>query len=79
MGLPLSLAGVGFYAPKDLPNRVVTSWIGLAMIRAAEITGEARYHDALPRIAEFLTGESNVLCDSKDIKCYSYLPDSSVT
>ena len=78
-GYPYPWQDVGFYATRDLPNRVVTSWIGLAMARAAEITREARYKDALPRIAEFLRGEPNVLYDSKGMKCYSYLPDPSVT
>lgn len=78
-GYPYPWQDVGFYAPKNFPNRVVTSWIGFAMVRAAEITREPRYLNALPRIVEFLSGEPNVLYDSKDMKCYSYLPDSSVT
>jgi hypothetical protein len=78
-GYPYPWQDIGFYAAKDLPNRVVTCWIGFAMLKAAEITGEARYGDALPQIAEFLTTEPNVLHDSGDMKCYSYLPDPSVT
>ena len=78
-GYPYPWQDIGFYAPKWLPNRVVTCWIGFAMVKAAEITGEDRYREALPRLAEFLTGEPNVLHDSEDMKCYSYLPDASVT
>ena len=78
-GYPYPWQDVGFYAPRNFPNRVVTCWIGLAFTRAAEITGEGRYCEALPKIGEFLTCEPNVLHDSAEMKCYSYIPDSSVT
>jgi hypothetical protein len=70
---------VGFYAPRHFPNRVVTCWIGFAVISAARVTGERRYLDALPAIAEFLTEEPNVLFDENGMKAYSYVPSREVT
>ncbi|MFQ5524850.1 MAG: hypothetical protein ACE5GX_01180 [Thermoanaerobaculia bacterium] len=78
-GYPYPWQDVGFYAPKLFPNRVVTCWIGFALVAAARATGEQRYLDALPRIAEFLTTTPNVLEDNSRMKCYSYVPDPRVT
>lgn len=78
-GYPYPWQDVGFYAPRHFPNRVVTCWIGFAFVTAARATGEDRYVDALSRIAEFLTRTPNVLQDDRKMKCYSYVPDASVT
>jgi hypothetical protein len=78
-GYPYPWQDVGFFAPRDFPNRVVTCWIGFAFVQAARLTGEPRYHEALADIARFLTGTPNVLCDEPEMKCYSYVPDESVT
>jgi len=78
-GYPYPWQDLGFLAPRHLPNRVVTCWIGFAFAEAVRQTGEQRYRDALPQIAEFLVGEPNVLCDEAEMKCLSYVPDASVT
>ena len=78
-GYPYPWQDLGFLAPRDFPNRVVTCWIGFAFVEAARQTGDPVYRDALARIAEFLTGEPNVLHDDPEMKCYSYVPDASVT
>jgi hypothetical protein len=77
-GYPYPWQDVGFFAPRHSPNRVVTCWIGLALVAAARATGERRYREALPRVAEFLTVEPRVLHDSPTMKCYSYVPDDRV-
>jgi hypothetical protein len=77
-GYPYPWQDAGFFAPRDFPNRVVTSWIGLAFTEAARATGRAAYLEALARIAQFLTGEPRVLCDSREEMCLTYVPDASV-
>ncbi len=77
-GYPYPWQDVGFYAPRHLPNRVVTCWIGFAFLEAARLTGESRFRECLPRIARFLTNEPRVLCDTDTMKCYSYVPDAAV-
>jgi hypothetical protein len=78
-GYPYPWQDVGFFAPRDFPNRVVTCWIGFAFLKAAQLTGEPLHYEALSDIARFLTGTPNVLCDEPEMKCYSYVPDRSVT
>ena len=78
-GYPYPWQDVGFFASRHFPNRVVTSWIGLAFLEGVRLTGEDRYREALPAMADFLTGEPNVLCDTKAMKCYSYVPVSTLT
>lgn len=78
-GYPYPWQDLGFFAPRHFPNRVVTCWIGFAFAEAARQTGATAYLDALPRIAEFLTGEPNVLVDDAEMKCFSYVPDAAVT
>jgi hypothetical protein len=78
-GYPYPWQDIGFYAPRDLPNRVVTCWIGFAFVQAAAMTGDNRYRECLPKIIDFLTGEPKVLYDTQNMKCYSYVPDESVT
>ena len=78
-GYPYPWQDLGFFAPKNYPNRVVTCWIGFAFVEAARQTREPRYLEVLPRIAQFLLEEPNVLFDDDTMKCLSYVPDSSVT
>ena len=78
-GYPYPWQDVGFFAPTDFPNRVVTSWIGFAFAEAARRTRDRRYLDALARIAEFLLGEPNVVRDDADQLCFTYVPDPAVT
>lgn len=78
-GYPYPWQDVGFLAPTGFPNRVVTSWIGFAFAEAYRQTGEERYGEALPQIAEFLLHEPNVVCDEEDQLCLTYVPDPKVT
>lgn len=78
-GYPYPWQDVGFFAPRGLPNRVVTSWIGLAFAEAVRSTGRAAYREALPRIAEFLLEEPRVLHESPEELCLTYVPDPSVS
>lgn len=64
----------GFFQPRHYPNRVVTSWIGFAFLRAYEVTGELRFLDACEDIAIFLTDNPRVLYEDPDQRCLSYVP-----
>jgi hypothetical protein len=78
-GYPYPWQDVGFYAPTNFPNRVVTCWIGFAFAEAARQTGQDLFLDALGRIATFLLEEPNRLRDTPAELCFSYVPDPSVT
>lgn len=78
-GYPYPWQDVGFFAPRGFPNRVVTSWIGLAFAETVRTIGKERYRNALPRIAEFLLEEPRILFDSAEELCLSYVPDPSVS
>ena len=45
-GYPYPWQDVGFFAPRDFPNRVVTSFVGQALIDGYETLKEPRYLDA---------------------------------
>lgn len=64
----------GFFQPRHYPNRVVTSWIGFAFLRAFEVTGERRYLEVCRDIASFLTDNPRVLYEDADQLCLSYVP-----
>jgi hypothetical protein len=64
----------GFFQPRHFPNRVVTSWIGFAFLRAHEATGEPRFLDACREIATFLTTNPRVLFEDAQRLCLSYVP-----
>ncbi len=64
----------GFFQPRHYPNRVVTSWIGLAFLRAYEMTGERRYLIVCGIIARFLTANPRVLYQTPEEICLSYVP-----
>jgi len=78
-GYPYPWQDVGFFAPQFFPNRVVTCWIGFAFADAVRLLGINRYKKALARIAEFLISEPNILEDTEDMLCYSYVPDALVS
>jgi SAM-dependent methyltransferase len=77
-GYPYPWQDVGFFAPRNYPNRVVTCWIGFAFAEAVRVLGEVRYREALPQIVEFLLEEPRVLHESDEELCLSYVPDPSV-
>jgi len=77
-GYPYSWQDVGFFAPRGFPNRVVTSFVGQALVDGYETLHEERYLDAAIRAASFLVGAPKTLMEDADRRCVSYVPDASV-
>ena len=69
---------VGFFQERHFPNRVVTSWIAMAFLRAYEVTGEIRHLRVARETAEFLLRNPNRLYETPDQLCLSYVPLESV-
>ncbi|MEM7396416.1 MAG: hypothetical protein AAF492_29120, partial [Verrucomicrobiota bacterium] len=70
---------VGFFQPAHFPNRVVTSWIGFAYIRAYEMTGDPKYLQTADDIGIFLLNNPNKIVDEPEQLCLSYVPLATVT
>jgi hypothetical protein len=77
-GYPYDWQDVGFFAPRGFPNRVVTSFVGQAMLDGYEALNEERYLDAATRAVEFLLQAPKTLFEDDDRRCVSYVPDRSV-
>lgn len=78
-GYPYPWQDVGFFAPRDFPNRVVTSFVGQALVDAYETLGERRYLDAAREVVQFLLEAPKTLFEDDARRCVSYVPDESVT
>lgn len=65
---------VGFYQPRHFPNRVVSSWIGMAFCRGYEVTQNDRYLRAVRDIVTFLLNNPKRLVETEDQLCLSYVP-----
>jgi hypothetical protein len=77
-GYPYPWQDVGFFAPRNFPNRVVTSHVGQALIDGYETLQEDRYLDAAGRAVRFLLEAPKTLFEDDDRRCLSYVPDPSV-
>jgi len=53
-GYPYPWQDVGFFAPRNFPNRVVTSFVGQALLDGYETLQDSRYLDAARQAARFL-------------------------
>ncbi len=69
---------VGFFADRSTPNRVVSCFVGQAILDAYEVTGNEKYLDAARKLTDFLLNSPKVLFDSPDMKCVSYVPSEEV-
>ena len=77
-GYPYPWQDVGFFAPRDFPNRVVTAHVGQALVDGYETLGEARYLDAANRAVWFLLQAPKTLFEDADRRCVSYVPDQDI-
>src|SRR5215467_8121876 len=77
-GYPYPWQDVGFFAPRNFPNRVVTSFVGQALLDGYETLQDARYLDAARQAARFLLEAPKTLYEDEDRWCLSYVPDPSI-
>jgi hypothetical protein len=77
-GYPYPWQDAGFFAPRDLPNRVVTSFVGQALLDGYETLGEPRYLKAASEAVQFLLTAPRTLYEDDDRRCVSYVPDESI-
>ncbi|MGZ4736774.1 MAG: hypothetical protein ACXV8R_14290, partial [Acidimicrobiia bacterium] len=78
-GYPYPWQDVGFFAPRNFPNRVVTSFVGQALLDCFETLGDERYLDATSEVMRFLLEAPKTLFEDERHRCVSYVPDEKVT
>lgn len=77
-GYPYPWQDAGFFAPRHLPNRVVTSFVGQALLDGYETLGDDRYLEAASDAVRFLLDAPRTLFEDDRHRCVSYVPDESV-
>jgi hypothetical protein len=77
-GYPYPWQDVGFFAPRDFPNRVVTSFVGQALLDGYQTLHDDRYLDAATRAVSFLLTAPKTLLEDDDRRCVSYVPDPAI-
>ena len=70
----------GFFAPRNFPNRVVTSFVGQALLDGVRDARATSATSTRPRGAvEFLLDAPKTLFEDERHRCVSYVPDPAVT
>jgi hypothetical protein len=77
-GYPYPWQDAGFFAPRDLPNRVVTSFVGQALLDGYHTLGDDRYLKAASDAVRFLLEAPKTLFEDDAHRCVSYVPDESI-
>jgi hypothetical protein len=77
-GYPYPWQDAGFFAPRDLPNRVVTSFVGQALLDGYDTLDDDRYLEVASEAVRFLLEAPKTLFEDDERRCVSYVPDESV-
>jgi hypothetical protein len=77
-GYPYPWQDVGFFAPRHFPNRVVTSFVGQALLDGYETAGDDRYLNAATQAVRFLLDAPKTLFEDDLRRCVSYVPDPGI-
>lgn len=77
-GYPYPWQDVGFFAPRDFPNRVVTSFVVQSLLDGYEVFREQRYLDAAGDAVQFLLTAPKTMYEDDQHRCVSYVPDESI-
>lgn len=77
-GYPYPWQDAGFFAPRNLPNRVVTSFVGQALLDGYETLREPRYLEGASEAVQFLLNAPRTLYEDDERRCVSYVPDESI-
>lgn len=78
-GYPYPWQDPGFYAPAGFPNRIVTYFVGRALIHGYEITGEEKYLEGARKAVKFILEAPRILDESDSMLCLSYVPVESIS
>lgn len=77
-GYPYPWQDVGFFAPRDFPNRVVSSFVVDALLDGYEVLGESRYLEHAQRAVRFLLDAPKTLYEDDRHWCLSYVPAQEI-
>jgi hypothetical protein len=77
-GYPYPWQDVGFFAPRNFPNRVVTSFVVQSLLDGYETLGDAGYLDVASKATQFLLDAPKTLYEDELHRCVSYVPDESI-
>jgi len=78
-GYPYPWQDVGFFAPRDFPNRVVTSFVVQALLDGFQTLGDHRYLQVAGQGVDFLLHAPRTLYEDSRHRCVSYVPSETVT
>lgn len=73
-GYPYDWQDLGFFAPAQMPNCVVTCFVTRAFLHAYQTTGKGLYLDVARSACDFLMRDLTVLHDSERMLAISYAP-----
>ncbi len=73
-GYPYPWQDVGFFAPRNFPNRVVTSFVGQALLDGYETLGDRRYLELAGQAVLFLLTAPKTMYEDPERRCVSYVP-----
>lgn len=73
-GYPYPWQDAGFYAPKGMPNCVVSCFVGRAFLMAYEITQKEEYLSTVKSLCDFFLNDLTKIQDTEDMLCLSYAP-----
>ena len=77
-GYPYPWQDVGFFAPRDFPNRVVSSFVVHALVDGYETFGDRHYLKVAEQAVRFLLDAPKTLFDDKEHRCLSYVPAEEI-
>lgn len=73
-GYPYPWQDVGFFAPTNMPNCVVTCFVGRAFINQYKLTRNEQYLDIARSICDFLLKDLTKIYEDETMLCLSYAP-----
>lgn len=77
-GYPYPWQDVGFFAPRDFPNRVVSSFVINALLDGYETLADERYLEVANRAVQYLLDAPKTLFEDHDRRCLSYVPAEEI-
>ena len=73
-GYPYPWQDLGFFAPSNTPNAVVSSFVCEALLQMYRVTGEEEYLNHVGSAIEFFLNDLTVLRDTENHLCLAYMP-----